>query len=326
MSPLEAFFQWVQKWLADYLNNNIVNNEIYAMLDNMNNQAEQTNQSNQSNQSNQNDRESDDSETETEESDEEEPDELEVPEVPDNSDINNRLNDKVSFTINKTFPLSNTPHYLEKRTSRKFCEFIGLPRLSSQSEDDSNKTNKGWAGQKQGKLKGNQRSGAADAIRNRNSEKKSEKEDEIISAILADVENLKKSIPQGVCKSNESIQLTITRLMGHINAITINHSTVQMKRNLTSILVSIKLLMLFLRLKLETILIIVFQFLDKINQLLTLHRFLINSVQPYILILLFLFSELLMNSQSYSNSHLMMISYQLLKLNFLILKPKCLVF
>ncbi len=216
--------------LADYLNNNIVNNEIYAMLDNMNNQAEQTNQTNQSNE---NPDESDDSEIESEESDVDEPD-LEVPEVPDNSDINNRLNDKVSFTINKTFPLSNTPHYLEKRTNRKFCEFIGLPRLSSQSnEDDStNKPNKGWAGQKQGKLKGNQRSGAADAIRNRNSEKKSEKEDEIISALLADVENLKKSIPQGVCKSNESIQLTITRLMGHINAITNNHSTVSDEKKL----------------------------------------------------------------------------------------------
>ncbi len=208
--------------LADYLNNNLVNQDIYSILNNLETNEHTTNQVvNEHNESD-----------EPDELDElDEPEEPEHPE--DNQDIDNRLNEKISFTINKTFPLSNSPHYLEKRTSRKFSEFIGLPRLSGQQEEEDNsRPNKGWAGQKQGKLKGNQRSGTADAIRNRVSEKKSGKEDEIISGLLADSDNLKKSVPYGLNKSSESVQLILTRLMGHINAITNDHRTVSEEKKL----------------------------------------------------------------------------------------------
>lgn len=129
------------------------------------------------------------------------------------------------FNTASNYPLSNTPHYIEKRASKKFSRFLGLEPLVPQSGDKEVQVQKGWAGQKQAKPKGNQQCGRADAIRAKHSKKRADQEDEVITEIMQDVTTLMNEIPSGVTRSSGSVQLVLTTLMGHINAITNNHTT-----------------------------------------------------------------------------------------------------
>ncbi len=128
------------------------------------------------------------------------------------------------FNTATNYPLSNSPHYIEKRANKKFARFLGLSPLQLQSGEQEVQT-KGWAGQKQAKPKGNQQCGRADAIRAKNSKKRADHEDEVITEIMQDVTTLMNEIPSGVTRSCGSVQLVLTMLMGHINAITNNHTT-----------------------------------------------------------------------------------------------------
>lgn len=136
------------------------------------------------------------------------------------------------FNTTSNYPLSNAPHYIEKRTSKKFSRFLGLEPLVPQTGDQEVQVQKGWAGQKQSKPKGNQKSGRADAIRAKNSKKRADEEDEVITEIMQDLNTLINEIPSGINRNCGSVQLVLTRLMGHINAITNNHSTLSEEKKI----------------------------------------------------------------------------------------------
>lgn len=129
------------------------------------------------------------------------------------------------FNTATNYPLSNTTHYVEKRRNKKFSRFLGLEPLVSQTSVQDVQDQRGWAGQKQAKPKGIQQCGRADAIRAKNSKKRADEEDEVITEIMQDVTSLMNDIPKGVTRSCGSVQLELTKLMGHINAITKNHLT-----------------------------------------------------------------------------------------------------
>ncbi len=135
-----------------------------------------------------------------------------------------------TFNISNVYPVSNSDHYYEKRANSKFCRIFGFDKFVLQQEEEQ--VQKGWAGQKQGKLKGNQKSGKAEAIRNRISEKKAAVEDDRFTEFYNDTVTLKNQVPAGVIRSSDSVQYVIARLMAHIVAIHKDHQTVSLEKKI----------------------------------------------------------------------------------------------